>query len=254
MTKKRRPSGTRGRKRTEQAQRLAAIRYGVLGGGALVVGVVLIWGLLYSTGVGEGGEILEGDHYRTVENSPRRRPGDPIVVTEFFSYGCVHCRNFDPLIEDWRQELAAGLVFERAPVAFSAEWAVLGQAYLALLEAGALEANHERIFRVIHDNGRTFLTANQVADFVEGNGVTRQEFLDAYNSPSVRRTLARIEARQRKLGISSVPTLVVADTYVVNMEVGRRRSLEVADALAALIRAEAPNGDQEAQPTERPSN
>ena len=242
MAKKHRPN-TRGGKRTGQAQRLAAIRYGVLGGGVLVVGVVLIWGLLYSTGVGEGEEILEGEHYRKVENPPRRRPSDPIVVTEFFSYGCVHCRNFDPLIEDWRRELAEGVIFERAPVAFSTDWAVLGQAYLALLESRALEANHERIFRAIHDNGRIFLTANQIADFVAGNGVTRQAFLDAYNSPSVRRSLARIEARQRKLGISSVPSLVVADTYVVNMDLGRRRSLEVADALAALIRTEAANGD-----------
>ena len=229
---------TRSGKRDGQARRFAAIRYGVLGGGALVAGAVLVWGLLYSTGLGEGGDIVAGEHYRAVEDPPRRRPGDPIVVTEFFSYGCVHCRNFDPLIKDWREGLAEGVVFARAPVAFSPEWAVLGQAYLALVETGALEANHERIFRAIHDNGRSFLTASQVADFVDGNGVTRQAFLDAYNSPAVRRALARNEARQRQLGIASVPSLAVADAYVVNMDVGRRRSLEVADALAALIRAQ----------------
>ena len=238
MAKKRSQGTTKVGKQARRERRIKAIRWSVLGAGILIVGVILVWGLLYSTGVSEGGAIVAGEHYRTVENPPRRRPGQSIVVTEFFSYGCVHCRNFDPLIEDWRDGLAEGVVFERAPVAFFAEWAVPGQAYLALLETDALEANHERIFRAIHDNGRTFLTASQMADFVDGNGVTRQEFLDAYNSPSVRRTLARNEARQRKLGVSSVPSITVADTYVVNMDVGRPRSLEVADALVAQMRAE----------------
>ena len=229
---------TRGGARAVREQRVTAVRRGILGAAAAIVSALVLWGLFYGLGAGEGDEIAAGDDYRVVEDPPRRRPGEPIVVTEFFSYGCVHCRNFDPLIEDWRKGLGEGVAFARAPVTFSPQWAVLGQAYLALLEAGALEANHERIFRAVHDNGRIFLSAGQIADFVDGNGVTRQEFLDAYNSPSVRRTLARNETRQRKLGISSVPTIAVADAYVVNMDVGRRRSLEVADALVALIRAQ----------------
>ena len=35
------------------------------------------------------------------------------------------------------------------------------------------------------------------------------------------------------LQIVSVPTLVVADKYVVNMDVGRKRSLEIVDLLIA---------------------
>lgn len=236
MAQKQRPANTKRSRRAAQERRIAIIRTGILGAAAAIVGALLLWGLLYSLGAGEGGEIAQGDEYRTVEDPPRRRPGQPIVVTEFFSYGCIHCRSFDPLIEDWREGLPEDAVFERAPVAYSPEWAVLGQTYLALLETGALEANHERIFRAIHDNGRSFLSADQVADFVQGNGVSRQAFLDAYNSTAVRRALARNEARQRRLGISSVPGLAVADTYVVNMDVGRRRSLEVASALIDLVR------------------
>ena len=237
MAKKHRQGKTRSGRRGARERQLVTIRYGILAAAAAIVGALLIWGVLYSSGAGDGGGIAEDDDYRVVEDPPRRRPDDPIVVTEFFSYGCIHCRAFDPLIEDWRGSLPEDAVFERAPVAFSVEWAVLGQAYLALVETGALAANHERIFRAIHDNGRTFLTANQIADFVDGNGVTRQAFLDAFNSSAVRRTLARNEARQRQLGITSVPSLAVADAYVVNMNVGRRRALEVASQLIGLVRS-----------------
>ena len=165
-------------------------------------------------------------------------------MTEFFSYGCVHCRSFDPLIEDWREDLGEGAAFERVPVAFSPEWAILGQAYLALQQTGALARNHERLFRAIHDNGRQFLSANQVADFVDGHGISREAFLEAYRSTDVRQTLARNEARRDRLGITSVPRLTVADKYRINMDVGRRQALEVADHLVALEQTnESPTAD-----------
>ena len=234
---KRHPRGKgQGKGRRRREKRIAAIRWAILAGAAVLAVAVLVWGLIYSAGGGADGAITEGDHYRVVDDPPRRRPGAPIAVTEFFSYGCVHCRTFHPLIRAWRETLAADVAFERAPVTFSPEWAILGQAYLALEQTGALERNHERLFRAIHDNGRRFATAAQVADFVEGNGLTREAFLTAYNSDAVTRILARNEGRQRKLAIASTPTLVVADKYVINMDVGRRRSLEVADHLVALER------------------
>ena len=222
------------RRQSAQEQRISHLRRGIVTGiGFIVVGVV-IGGLLYSTGSVDSDEIVEGEHYDVVADAPRRRPGAPVTVTEFFSYGCVHCRSFDPLIEDWREDLGDGVAFERVPVAFSPEWAMLGQAYLALKQAGALAQNHERLFRAIHDNGRQFLSAGQIADFVDGNGISREAFLVAFGSAEARRALARNEARQNRLGISSVPSLTVADKYRINMDVGRRQSLAVADHLVAL--------------------
>jgi len=228
---------SRPRRQSAQEQRISLLRRGiVIGIGFVVIGVA-IGGLLYSTGSVDVDGVIEGEHYEVVADAPRRRPGVPLTVTEFFSYGCVHCRAFDPLIEDWREGLGEGVAFERVPVAFSPEWAILGQAYLALERAGALAQNHERLFRAIHDNGRRFPSGDQVADFVDGHGVSRADFLAAYNSPEVRRALARNEARQSRLGISSVPSLTVADKYRINMDVGRRQALAVADHLVALEQA-----------------
>ena len=230
--------GSRGkprrRRQSAQDRRMSILRWNILGIIGAVAAGVSIWGLLYSTGSVDGDEIVEGEHYEVVADAPRRRPGAPVTVTEFFSYGCVHCRNFDPLIEDWREDLGEGAAFERVPVAFSPEWAILGQTYLALERAGALAQNHERLFRAIHDNGRQFLGASDIADFVDGHGTSREAFLEAYSATEVRRALARNEARQNRLGISSVPSLTVADKYRINMDVGRRQALKVADHLVAL--------------------
>lgn len=209
---------------------------------AVVVAAVVGYGLLYSSGVTEG-EYRAGTHYEVIEDAPRRRPGAPIRVREFFSYGCIHCRNFDPLIEDWKTGLPEGVVFERTPVAFSPAWTLLARTYLALEASDALEANHDRLFRAIHDQGRQFLTPEMLADFVDGYGVSKADFLRAFESSGVRRKALEAEADQRRLQIASVPTLVVDDRYRVSMDVGRKTALAVVDHLIASELGEPPAGE-----------
>ena len=50
----------------------------------------------------------EGEHYQRV---PMAKPprGDAIEVVEFFSYGCIHCFNFDPAVEAWAEEPKPGV-------------------------------------------------------------------------------------------------------------------------------------------------
>ncbi len=227
-------------RRGREARKVKRVRNGIIGAAVVVVVAVLGYGLLYSTGVTESGEFVAGEHYRIIEDARRRRPGAPIVVTEFFSYACVHCRNLQPLIEDWRRDLPDDVRFERSPVSFNASWAILAQAYAALEQLGAVDANHERIFRAIHDNGRQFPTSEQLADFVDGRGTDRQAFLDAYNSGAVRRKVAAENARQRRFAIASTPTLVVAGRYAVGVDVSRRQALDTVDYLIKLERGAAP--------------
>lgn len=219
---------------TSRADRkVARARNTILAFVALIVIVVIGYGTVYTTGIAEG-EYLAGEQYRVIDDPPRRRAGEPILVQEFFSYACVHCRDFDPLLNDWQDDMPEGVIFDRSPVAFSPIWQLLAQTYYALNSLGALEANHSRLFHAIHDNGRQFSSPDMLADYIDGNGATKDEFLRAFNSPGVRRSVREALALQNKLVIKSVPTLVVGRKYVVNMDVGRKASLDVVEHLIAL--------------------
>ncbi len=217
------------------------LRNSILIFAVIVVILVLGYGTLYCTGVTQG-EFLQGEHYRVLENVERRRAGEPIEVREFFSYGCIHCKNFDPMLEEWLAEAPEGVTFTRTPIAFSPIWSLLAQTYLTFEHLDILDENHTRLFRQIHDRQAQFLSADQIADFVDGHGVTREEFLRAFNSPSVRRALREADAVQRNAQISSVPTLMVADKYVINMDSGRKVALDIVDHLIAKERAEETGG------------
>ncbi|MDZ7669749.1 MAG: thiol:disulfide interchange protein DsbA/DsbL [Gammaproteobacteria bacterium] len=218
---------------TRKERQVIRTRNTIIGVVAAIVVIVIGYGLVYSTGLTEG-EFQAGTHYEVIEDARGRRPGEPIEVREFFSYACIHCRNFDPMIEDWQAGKPDGVEFQRTPVTFSPVWALLARTYLALDELGALERNHERLFSAIHDQGRQFLSAEMVADYVDGYGVSREDFLRAFDSTAVRSRFRQAERDQRELRIASVPTLVVDDKYRIGMEVGRRTALDVLDHIIAL--------------------
>lgn len=211
-------------------RQVARIRQAIIGSVLVLTAVVLGAGIYYTTG-STPGTFVAGEHYMVIEETTRRRAGEPITVQEFFSYGCVHCRNFDPMLEDWKKGIAEDVRFERVPVTFSPAWTVLAQTYFALEELDALERNHQRLFRAIHDTGRQFATVDAMADFIAGNGATREAFLAAANGPTVRARLRDAERAQRTLMVSGVPTLVVANRYVVGMNMGRKTALEIVDHL-----------------------
>ena len=213
------------------------VRNLLLGFAALLAVAVVVLGILYSAGL-LGTAATSSDAYRTVEGVPARSAGAPIVVTEYFSYGCIHCRNFDPLIEAWVKQLPDGVRFERAPVSFGRpDWSLLARAYVALEQLNALPQNHERMFGAVHDARRTFDSPEAIATFLDGRGVSQSDVLARFTSSRSTRRLNRIEQELTTLDIRSIPQLVVDGRYVINMDVGRKPSLAVVDALVAKLLA-----------------
>ncbi len=231
---------TRASRKTHAARRVSLVRNIAIGFVALVLIVFAAAGLYYGTGVGTPDELVENTHYRALSSPAPDDPAEPIRVTEFFTYACVVCRNFEPLVERWYRRQPDDVVLERVPVSFnSPSWRLLSRAYYALESADALERNHDRLFRAIHDNNRQFRTAEGLADFVDGQGVDRDTFLELMNSPAVRRAVREADAKAAEYQISGVPGLAVNDRYVINMgSTTRPGSLIIADHLIQKIRDE----------------
>jgi thiol:disulfide interchange protein DsbA len=223
----------------KKSPNVALIRNLIIGVVVLLAATVIGYGLLYTTGATQG-EFVAGEHYQLIDTAERRRPGANVEVVEFFSYACVHCKNFDPLISEWLQTKPDNVDFARVPVTFSPQWILLAQAYYTLVALDILEENHDRVFRRIHNTRRMFDGAESFAEFIDGNGATAAEVMAAWNGAEVRQMLREGEALQRQIVISAVPTLVVNGRYLVSMDVGRKVALEVVDHLIALEQGDTP--------------
>ena len=160
--------------------------------------------------------FTEGQGYdRLAAVQPVDHPGK-VVVTEFFWYNCPHCAEFEPALEAWAKRQPGYVVLERVPVAFAPQFVEQQKLYYALLALGKANALQGQIFNAIHEQHIPLQTSQQMADWLQGHGVPRQQFLNAFNSFSVQMQANRASQMMADYQISGVPTLAVQGTYTLS--------------------------------------
>ncbi len=214
-------------KRSEQ---VARVRIGIISAAVIIAIGIAGYGLYYSLGL--GGPPGTEQAFTTLDRP--ERTGD-VEITAYFSYICPYCRDLAELAEEWHVTLPEGIVYRRVHVAYSPSNQLLAKAHLALVHHGALETNHRRIFRAIHDRNRQFDSATALADYVGGYGIDRAIFLRTMGSPRIARDVDAGEREFTSLGLTAVPALVIDGKYVVNMNLGRKQALTIAASLAEQL-------------------
>jgi thiol:disulfide interchange protein DsbA len=191
---------------------------------------------LYALGVFDG-HTTAGKDYVVIEGRQPPHPGEPVSIVEYFSYTCPHCAEFDPQVEDFRAHLPAGVTFKRVPVVFAdLQQELFARTYLALEATDALNENHKRIFRALHEEGRPLQSVEQVAQLVDGHGIYAPAFLRIVSSGPVTARLNAARQAQVRDAIMSIPTLVVGDYYRIEIgTVGRSHALKVATELVRQL-------------------
>lgn len=214
---------------------------GLIAAIGVVVVSIFAYGLLYSLDVLPGlGTELEASIHET--NRPIER--DPVRVIEFFSYACVHCRDFESELDDWLVTLPDGVLFERKHVAFSG-LNLLAKTHATLLHHNALDRNHRRIFRAIHDRSRTFTSTADIADFVDGFGIDRDAFISTMNGSRVDQIVQKAHSLAVETQIIATPMLLVGNRYVVRVGNDHRGALALVDEAVTQIMSE--GSDSEAR-------
>ena len=229
-------------KKSKTIFNLQTFLFGTVG---LVVLAVVGYALTTILADAPDGEFIEGKHYLVIEQ-PRRTRGSKVEVMEFFSYGCIHCYNFDPLLDDWLANRGDDVNLVRTPTVAGEAWRLLAQTYYTLQDLDLLAQNHSRFFIEIHELGNNFNSAEEIADWFDGKGTTREEFMAAFNAANVQRRLANADSLNRQFRIVTIPSIVVNGKYLVsvNREVGPKRMLEV---VYYLIRQESQSVSATAQ-------
>lgn len=155
----------------------------------------------------------EGVHYVELEVPIKLRNNDKIQVAEYFSYGCPHCYQFEPLIHAWHEELEGDVDFVRTPAVWNRDYQVYAQTYVTLESLGLLEKAHVSIFNAIHNDRRRINTPAAMAQFLEGYGINPEDFAKAYNSFGIRAALQQADSAGRAYRSSGVPAIIVNGRY-----------------------------------------
>lgn len=170
-------------------------------------------------------------------NPPQPTLGNgQIEVVEFFSYGCPHCANFDPILSQWRGTQQKDVVFKRVPVSFGhPDWAAYGRLYLTLNTLGLSDKLDSAVFDAIQKD-RVRLDKEDVRnDWLAKKGVDVKKFNDTWRSFSVDTLAKRAEQTAAAYKVMGVPYLAIAGKF--GIEGGDPAGLKSADAVINRIRS-----------------
>jgi thiol:disulfide interchange protein DsbA len=162
--------------------------------------------------------------------------GSKVEVIEVFSYGCIHCAQFQPLVDAWSKKVDKSTVqFSYLPAPFNPLFSLMARGYYAADSLGVSESTHQRVFDALFVQGKQVNNLATLADLYASLGVDRVAFMKAAQSFVVESELRRADDLIRVYGIDGTPSMVVAGKYRVTGETagGNDKVFAVVDTLIA---------------------
>lgn len=154
--------------------------------------------------------------YETLDAPQPTQNPDKVEVIEFFWYGCPHCYDFEPFLENWAKKLPANVDFIRQPAAFSDLWAKHAKAFYVAQALGVLDKVHADFFDALQNKHQKLETEEQLAAFFVAHGVKESDFHEAYNSFLVDTKVRQAAVIPARYGVTGVPVLIVNGKYKVD--------------------------------------
>ena len=188
--------------------------------------------------------MVEGQNYARLRNPMPVDTGKNIEVIEFFSYGCPHCGEFEPILQNWLKTKPADVTFRRIPVMFQPKWESLAKAYYTLDALGEEKLSPD-VFIAVHAKGMPLYNDKDFFDWAASKGLDRKKVEELYNSFAVVGKVNRAKQLAQAYGVQSVPTVIVDGKYTTGPErqAGGHAAMPAAiDFLVQKARAERPKG------------
>lgn len=177
--------------------------------------------------------------YEVIEGPRLGDDPDRIEVIEFFWYGCPHCNNFRPYIEDWKESIPPGVDFRHMPAVLSPRWEIHAKAFFAASIMGVLDTFHGAMFDAIHRAGKRLDNASAIGAFADSLGIDGERFVATMKSFAVDAKIRRVKSLQRAYGVTGTPTVVIDGRYRTSGSIagGVGNMIPVIDERIAAIRS-----------------
>lgn len=165
----------------------------------------------------EPAQYIEGVHYEVFSGEASQTP----IVTEFFWYGCSHCKAFAPLLSEWQQQHPEVAV-NYQPIIWGEKSELHARLYFLLAQQAKFKTLHTQMF----DEVMAFAQTDTVADHqvalirsLNQAGISAVDSATALADTQFDDAIAATLVQQQQYGVSATPTVIVNQKYkVLNKE------------------------------------
>ncbi len=161
----------------------------------------------------QAAQYEEGTNYEVLDLQKSSTP----QVMEFFSFYCPHCYQFEPLIEQLRDQLPKDVEYKKAHVSFMGrEMGVpMAKAYATMVMLKVEDKMIPYMFDQIHQKRAAPKDEKALRQMFIDNGIDGEKFDAAYKSFAVDSMQKRYDQMFADAGLKGVPGVVVNNKYLV---------------------------------------
>ena len=200
------------------------------------------------------GPAEEGKEFKRLTNPLTVETGKKIEVVEFFWYRCPHCNQLEPALKAWAKKLPADVKLRPVPAAFREDWMPAARIYYSLLEMGALEKLHGKVFDAYHKENINLNDEATLMGWVKKQGLDQEKFQSIYRSFGTQTQVMKGAQAARQAGIDGVPAIIVDGKYytAISMALSEERLFEVVNQLIERARKERGGKSAARKPAAKP--
>jgi protein dithiol oxidoreductase (disulfide-forming) len=174
--------------------------------------------------------------YTVISPSQPTSSGSKVEVIEVFSYGCIHCAQFQPYVDAWAKKLDKSTVqFSYLPAPFNPLFRLMARGYYAADSLGVTASTHQKVFNALFEQGKQVRDIDSLASLYASLGVNRDAFIKSAESFFVESQVRRADELMNKYQIDGTPTVIVAGKYRITGDSagGHDKVFAVVDKLIA---------------------
>jgi protein dithiol oxidoreductase (disulfide-forming) len=146
-------------------------------------------------------------------SNQKQTESDKVVIYEFFWYGCPHCYNLEPTINNIESNLDKDTILIKVPVALRDSWELHAKVYYALQQMKLDDNLHEKVFAEIHVNSNRLDTKEKLGNFIREEGYDADKFLSILDSFGTEIRVKKASRLANQYQIKSVPALIINGKY-----------------------------------------
>jgi len=190
--------------------------------------------LLLFAALGAHAEYKLGRDYGTISNPLPVKEDGVVEVLEVFWYGCGHCYNLEPVIENWSSKKDSSVKLTKMPVTWGPAHQLHAKLFYTIEALGIGNEAHTAVFTSIHKESNYLSSEEAIITFLETFNFDRGQILKQMNSFSVKQKVKRAIELSRQLKVSAVPMIFVDGQYIIEGKRSHSEMLKVADHVIEL--------------------
>jgi thiol:disulfide interchange protein DsbA len=192
-------------------------------------------------------DFAEGKNFSLlVPAQPKTVPAGKVEVMEVFSYACIACNSFQPVIEKLKHSLPSSAQMTYLPASFNPgeDWPMFQRAYFAAQSMGVGDRTHQEVFDAVWKTGELAISRTPMPTIQDAArcyariaGVKVDDFLAAASSFSVYTKMQAADIQIEKMRVPGTPCIIVNGKYRIEMR-SLRSSDELIDVVNFLVNRE----------------